>query len=104
MPCQETINSIIYTSYNTSFLKLQQFIKNEAISISLAVDLWKARNRQGYLGITCSFLDNRFKLHEIILDVACIRYPYTSEYVLDALEDVLARWKIRDLIFTIYNK
>ncbi|EXX64832.1 hypothetical protein RirG_139030 [Rhizophagus irregularis DAOM 197198w] len=44
MPRQENISSIIYTSYDTSFSQLQQFIKNEATSISLAVDLWKAKN------------------------------------------------------------
>ncbi|CAB5370749.1 unnamed protein product [Rhizophagus irregularis] len=101
MPRQENISSIIYTSYDTSFSQLQQFIKNEATSISLAVDLWKAKNHQSYLGITCSFLDKKFELREVTLDVACVRYPYTSEHILDALKDVLTRWKIRDLIFTI---
>ncbi|EXX56172.1 E2 ubiquitin-conjugating protein UBC5 [Rhizophagus irregularis DAOM 197198w] len=101
MPCQETINSIVYESYNSSFLQLQQFIKNNATSISLAVDIWTVKNSQGYLGITCSFLDKKFELHEITLDIAYIKYPYTSEYILDAFEDILSRWKIRDLIFTI---
>ncbi|CAB4381656.1 unnamed protein product [Rhizophagus irregularis] len=46
MPCQETVDSIIHASYNSSFSQLQQLIKNEATSISLAVDLWKAKNHQ----------------------------------------------------------
>ncbi|CAB5370731.1 unnamed protein product [Rhizophagus irregularis] len=101
MPCQETVDSIIHASYNSSFSQLQQLIKNEATSISLAVDLWKAKNHQGYLGITCSFLDQKCELRDITLDVAYVRYPHTSEHILDALEDVISRWKIRDLIFTI---
>ena len=101
MPSQETVNSIIYTTYNSSFPQLQQLIKNEATSISLAIDLWTARNHQGYLGITCSFLDQKFELREITLDVAYVKYPHTAEYILDALEDVLARWKIQDLVFTV---
>lgn len=51
------------------------------------------------MGITCSFLDKKFELREATL--ACVRYPYTSEHILDALKDVLTRQKIRDLIFTI---
>ncbi|EXX57588.1 E2 ubiquitin-conjugating protein UBC5 [Rhizophagus irregularis DAOM 197198w] len=101
MPCQE---SVIHASYMSSFLQLQQFIKNEATSISLAVDIWTAKNRHDYLGINCSFLDQKFELHEITLDIADITYfetRYTSEHILDALDDVLSRWKIRDLIFTI---
>ena len=101
MPSQETVNSIIYTTYNSSFPKLQQLIKNEASSISLTIDLWTAKNHQGYLGITCSFLDQKFELREITLDVAYVKYPHTAEYVLDALEDILARWKIQDLVFTV---
>jgi hypothetical protein len=101
MPCQETVDSIIHASYNSSFSQLQQLIKNEATSISLAVDLWKAKNHQGYLGITCSFLDQKCELRDVTLDVAYVRYPHTSEHILDALEDVISRWKIRDLIFTI---
>ncbi|SRR6266542_108255 len=101
MPSQETVNSIIYITYNSSFQQLQQLIKNEAISVSLAMDLWKSKNNQGFLGTTCSFLDRKFELHEITLDVAYVKYPYTAEDILDALEDVLARWKIEDLIFTV---
>ncbi|GBC05829.1 hypothetical protein RclHR1_06450007 [Rhizophagus clarus] len=101
MPSQMTLNTIIHESYNSSFLQLQQFIKNEATSISLAVDIWTAKNRQGYLGIICSFLDRKFKLHEITLDIAYVNYPHTSEHILDALEDILSRWKINDLVFAI---
>jgi hypothetical protein len=101
MPSQENVNSIIHASYNSTFLQLQRYIKNEATSISLAVDIWTAKNGQGYLGITCSFLDKKFELRDITLDIAYIKYPHTSEHILDALEDVISRWKIRDLIFTI---
>ncbi|CAB5374909.1 unnamed protein product [Rhizophagus irregularis] len=101
MPSSETVNSIIHESYNSSFSQLQQYIKKEALSISLAVDIWTAKNRQGYLGITCSFLDQKCELREVTLDVAFVRYPHTSEHILDALEDVISRWKIRNLIFTI---
>ncbi|GBC41325.2 ubiquitin-conjugating enzyme [Rhizophagus irregularis DAOM 181602=DAOM 197198] len=101
MPSSETVNSIIHESYNSSFSQLQQYIKKEATSISLAVDIWTAKNNQGYLGITCSFLDQKCELREVTLDVAYVRYPHTSKHILDALEDVISRWKIRDLIFTI---
>ncbi|GES90119.1 ubiquitin-conjugating enzyme E2-16 kDa [Rhizophagus clarus] len=101
MPNQETVNSIIYTSYNSSFLQLQQFIKNEATSISLDVNIWTTKNYQSYLGINCSFWDKKSQLREITLDIAHVRYPYSSEHILDVLGDVLFRWKIRDLVFTI---
>ena len=101
LPCSETVKDIIYAAFNFSFSNLQQVIKSQAKSVSLTLDLWTSRSRQGYLGITCSFLNNTFDLHEFTLDIAYIRYPHTSNHILETLEDVLAKWKIRDMVFTI---
>ena len=101
MPCPETVKGIIHTAYNFSFPKLQQIIKSQAKSVSLTLDLWTAKNRQGYLGITCSFLNNKFELCEFILDLAYVRYPHTSQNIFETLEQVLKEWEIRDLVYTI---
>jgi hypothetical protein len=101
LPCPQTVNGIIYDAFNFSFPTLQQIIKAQAKSVSLTLDLWTARNRQGYLGITGSFLDNTFELREFTLDIAYVRYPHTSKHILETLEQVLEKWKIRNLVFTI---
>ena len=101
MPCPETVKGIIHTAYNFSFPKLQQIIKNQAKSVSLTLDLWTAKNRQGYLGITCSFLNNKFELCEFILDLAYVRYPHTSQNIFETLEQILKEWEIQDLVYTI---
>ena len=101
IPCTETIKAIICSAFNFSFSKLQQIIQDQAKTVSLTLDLWTAKNRQGYLGITCSFLDNTFNLREFILDIAYIRYPHTANHILESLEQVLEEWKIRELVFTI---
>ena len=101
LPCPQTVNGIIYDAFNFSFPTLQQIIKDQAKSVSLTLDLWTARNRQGYLGITGSFLDNTFELCEFTLDIAYVRYPHTSKHILETLEQVLEEWKIRNLVFTI---
>jgi hypothetical protein len=101
LPCPETVKAIIHAAYNFSFPSLQQIVKIQAKSVSLTLDLWTAKNRQGYLGITCSFLDNTFDLREFTLDIAYIRYPHTSKHILETLEQVLEEWKIRELVFTV---
>lgn len=101
LPCPQTVKSIIHDAYNFSLPILQQIIRTQAKSISLTLDLWTAKNRQGYLGITCSFLDNSFDLHEFTLDIAYVRYPHSSKHILETLEQVLENWKIRDLVFTV---
>ena len=56
MPCPETVKGIIHSAFNFSFPKLQRIINDQAKSVSLTLDLCTAKNRQGFLGITCSFL------------------------------------------------
>jgi hypothetical protein len=101
MPCSETVKGIIHTAYNFSFPKLQQIIKDQAKSVSLTLDFWTAKNRQGFLGITCSFLNNSFELKEFTLDIAYVRYPHTSLHILETLEQILNEWKIRELVFAV---
>ena len=47
-------------------------IGKEAISVSLTADLWTGRNRKGFFGITCSYIDPDFVLKEITLAIEYI--------------------------------
>jgi hypothetical protein len=101
MPCPETVKKIIYEAYNYSLPQLKEILLTQATSISLTMDLWTARNRQGYLGVTCSYLNKSFKLCEFTLDIAYIRYPHTANHIRETLENILSDWDIREKIFTI---
>ena len=101
MPCQETVKKIIYSAFNYSLAQLKQLLLKQATFISLTMDLWTACNRQGYLGITCSYLDQSFKLCEFTLDITYVRYPHTAVHIKDTLENILNEWNIRNKIFTI---
>ena len=101
MPCSETVKKIIYEAYNYSLPQLKEILLTQATSISLTMDLWTARNRQGYLGVTCSYLNKSFKLCEFTLDIAYIRYPHTANHIRKTLENILNNWNIRKKIFTI---
>ena len=101
MPCEKTVKKIIYEAFNYSFPQLKEMILTQATSVSLTMDLWTARNRQGYLGITCSYLDQSFKLREFTLDIAYVRYPHTALHIKDTLESILNEWNICEKVFTI---
>ena len=58
--------------------------------------MWTGRNRQGFLGVTCSFLDKNFKIHEIILTIEYIRYPHTAKNISDTLFVILDNWNLRE--------
>ena len=100
MPCSETVKKIIYDAFNYSFPQLKNMLTQVAF-VSLTMDLWTARNRQGYLGVTCSYLNQSFKLCEFTLDIAYVRYPHTAAHIKDTLENILNEWGIREKVFII---
>ncbi|GES85923.1 zinc finger BED domain-containing protein 1-like [Rhizophagus clarus] len=101
MPCQKSIRNIIDDAFDYTSPQLKTLMKNEATSVSLTLDLWTSKSRQGYLGITCTFIDSQWKLKELTLTIEYIRYPHTAEHILETLESVLEEWEIRDKVYTI---
>ncbi|CAG8831694.1 19533_t:CDS:2, partial [Cetraspora pellucida] len=67
---------------------LVKFIIQDTQPISLAT----SRNRQGYLGVTCSWLDSDFKIHEVLLSLTYVRYPHTANVIQEKLEEVIENW------------
>jgi transposase-like protein len=63
--------------------------------------MWTARNGQGYIGVTCSYIDSNFTLHEVTLTVNHIRYPHTAQHIAESLEETLEEWKLREKVFVI---
>lgn len=101
IPDVKLIKQIIHKSYNYTRPLLQEFLHNNSISVCLTTDMWTARNRQGFLGVTCSFLDKNFIIHEIILTVEYVRYPHTSQHIADTLLTILDEWNLKEKVYFI---
>jgi hypothetical protein len=69
VPDVKLIKQIIHQSYNNMLPLVKEFLNDNSISVSLTTDMWTGQNRQGFLGVTCSFLDKNFILHEFTLTV-----------------------------------
>ena len=63
--------------------------------------MWTAKNRQGFLGVTCSFLDKNFTIHEITLTIEYVRYPHTAQNISDTLLAILDEWGLREKVHMI---
>jgi hypothetical protein len=96
IPNVKLIKQTIQSAYNHTLPLIQKFIEDNAISVNLTTDMWTGRNRLGFLGVTCSFLDKNFTIHEIILTIEHIRYPHTAQNISDALFVILDEWSLRD--------
>jgi len=101
MPDEKGIKKVIADTYNSTMPALIEKIRVESKSVSLTTDMWTSRSGQGYIGITCSYIDSKFTLHEITLTVNYVRYPHTAEHITESLEETLEDWKLREKVFVI---
>ena len=101
IPDPRLIKKTIQNAYNNTFPLIQEFVDNNSISANLTTDMWTARNRQGFLGVTCSFLDKSFIIHEVILTIEYLKYPHTAQNISDALLIILDEWGLREKVHTI---
>jgi len=100
-PDVKLIKQIIHRAYNHTYPQIVQYIENHAVSVNLTTDLWTAQNRQGYIGVTCCFLDENFQLHELVLTVTYVRYPHTADHISDTLLELLDLWMLREKVNVI---
>ena len=100
MPNSKAIKAIIYAAYNYTFEALIDQLKH-ITSVSLTLDLWTARSNHGYLGITCSYLDQQYNLNEITLTLSHIKYPHTANHIKDAIEEILNDWNLQSKVHSI---
>ena len=91
MPDEKGIKKVIYKAYNFTLPALIEKIKVDAKSVSITTDMWTAHNGQGYIRVTCSYIDTKFNLNEITLTVNYVR----------SLEEILEEWNLRDKVFAI---
>jgi hypothetical protein len=101
IPDTRLIKQTIQSAYNNTFPLIQEFVEVNSISVSLTTDLWTARNRQGFLGVTCCFLDKNFTIQEVILTIEYMKYPHTAQNISDTLLAILDSWELKDKVHVI---
>lgn len=100
IPDSKSVKAIIHHAYNHTFKAISNLLE-PVTSVHLTLDLWTAWSNYGYLGITCSFLDQKYNLNEITLTISHIRYPHNAENIRDAIEEILDEWNLRSKVFSI---
>ncbi|GES78174.1 zinc finger BED domain-containing protein 4-like [Rhizophagus clarus] len=75
------VKKLITKVYNNSKQELIKLFGNTIKFCLITTDLWTGRDRQGYIGITCSFINNEFELQEIMLAYQYMEYPHTSQNI-----------------------
>ena len=59
IPCAKTAKRLIHEAYNWSCEQLSSLLRSSVTTIHLTTDLWTAKSRHGYLGVTVTWLSSR---------------------------------------------
>ena len=90
IPDEKGIKKVIYSAYDSMLPALINKININAKSMSLTTDMWTARNGQGYIGVTYSYIDAKFNFNEVTLTVTHVRYPHTAKHIMESLDETLS--------------
>jgi hypothetical protein len=101
IPDVKLVKQIIHKAYNYTVPLLKEDLKNNAIKVSLTMDLWTSHNRKGYIGITCFYIDKNFKLNEVTLTVQYIAYPHSALRIRETVNAIIDYWELNGKVHSI---
>lgn len=101
IPCDKTAKGLIHEAYNWSYDQLNSLLYSTVTSIHLTTDLWTAKSRHGYLGVTATWLSSDFKFREALLSCEHLPYPHTGEVISEELFRIISEWRLDTIVFTI---
>ena len=89
IPYENTIQTLLESSYQYTEQKLKILLETDAITVSLTTDFWTLRSQEGYIGITCSWISINFELKESLLLLEHVPFSHTAEKVCESLVNII---------------
>jgi hypothetical protein len=101
MPCDKTAKKLIHEAYSWSHEQLGSLLRSSVTTIHLTTDLWTAKSKHGYLGVTITWLSSDFKFREALLSCDHMPYPHTAEIISEELFRIIFEWRLETKVFTV---
>jgi hypothetical protein len=101
IPCEKTAKGLIHDAYHWSHGQLRSLLGNSVTAIHLTTDLWTAKSRHSYLGVTATWLSSDFKFREVLLSCNHLAHPHTGEVISEELLRTICEWRLEETISTI---
>ncbi|CAG8850988.1 10798_t:CDS:2, partial [Gigaspora margarita] len=100
-PCVNTIkNEIVNRTNHTTQVIKRMLIETD--TVSLTFDLWTSRAHDSYLGITCHWISDEFRIYDLILGVIEMGAYKTTNNIVDSIELILEEFGLEgSKIFSI---
>jgi len=101
LPSKSTVrDKLLFEKYESGVSKLKEILA-EIEFVAVTTDLWSSRNADGFMTITCHYVDNSYNLVSAVLCTCQIQGNHTGENIAAALLEKFQFWGIEHKIVTI---
>lgn len=76
---------------------------HKCVSVSLTTDCWTSINNDSFIAVTCSFINEKWKILSPVLKTRYLSERHFAEYLKDELNTVIEDWEIKNRIFAIVH-
>lgn len=102
LPSRYTITSQLNQLYASKQQEILDKLKRQpAASLALTLDYWTSLSNESYLGVTCHFIDEDWKMNVCTLAVDHAEQRHTSDNVRDQILKIIKHWEIEDKVMVI---
>ena len=84
--------------------EVKQTVKNQlnfAPSVCLTTDIWTSRTTQGYMTVTCHFIDELWQLKSFVLETFHLHAAHTAENIAAELTRIAKEWNVSEKVVAL---
>ncbi|KAL4554094.1 hypothetical protein LXL04_037284 [Taraxacum kok-saghyz] len=96
-----TAKSDVTNLFKREKVRLKTLLESLPGRVSLTSDLWTSINTDGFLCVTCHFIDTEWKLQKRILNFQHMPPPHNGVCLTEKISSLLSDWGIEKKLFTI---
>lgn len=99
LPSRKTLTkTLLPVKYLEVLNTARQMVDKSAASVTITTDLWSSRNNDSFMGVTAHFIDEKFELKSVLLEVCLFEGSHTSINLATELNRIVSDWKLQDKI------
>ncbi|KAL3980064.1 doublesex- and mab-3-related transcription factor 3 [Sarotherodon galilaeus] len=94
LPGRSHFTKLMEKKYYATFEKVKQTLGGVKGFFTLTADVWTSRATEAYLGVSCHFLSEDWKMKSFILDTMPLEERHTGANIVTWMEEVLTKFDI----------
>ncbi|CAG8521004.1 12500_t:CDS:2 [Acaulospora morrowiae] len=98
---RQTISTKIQQIYEKQRDNVKEYFNNYNGKVALTTDIWTACTNQAYMSITLHWIDDKWKMNRILLDLISLHERHTSTVLVDIIYTVINDFNLCEKIIAI---